>query len=289
MLFRSNSSKKVIVVGAGIAGLAASIRLAKSGFRVSVLEANEDAGGNLREIRNGEFRFDTGPSILTKPEYIKDLFLLWDKNPDDYIRFIPVEPLFRNFFSDGSFIDSFSDRKKFERELSRKSDEPFKQVDKLLDESAEIFRLTHEVFLERSLHIAKNYLNWPSLRGIFRFNRIRAFQSMHQYNQRTFRDKRLVQLFNRYASYNGSNPFEAPATLNVITHFAVNSGSFLPEGGMFSITKALKKLATEAGVEFRFNSRVTAISHEHGKVKGVECKEEFFPADVVVKIGRAHV
>lgn len=274
--------KKAIVIGAGVAGLAASIRLAKSGFRVQLIEANDQVGGNIREIRSGPFRFDTGPSILTKPEYIRELFLLWNKNPDDYIRFLQVEPLFRNFFSDGTYINSFTDRKKFETELKQKSAEPFSQVNKLLNESAEIFSLTHEVFLERSLHVAKNYLNWPTLRGILRFNRIRAFQSMHSYNRKTFRDERLVQLFNRYASYNGSNPFEAPATLNVITHFAVNGGSFLPEGGMISIAKALNKLADEVGVEIKLNSPVTKICHEDGIVKGVVSNDNFMPADVVL-------
>lgn len=284
----SKANREAIVIGGGISGLAASIRLAKSGFRVQILEANDRVGGNLSEIKSGAFRFDTGPSILTKPEYIKELFLLWDKNPDDYINFLPVEPLFRNFFSDGTHINSYSDRKKFEEELKQKTNEPFSRVNKLLDDSGEIFRLTHEVFLERSLHVAKNYLNWPTLRGIIRFNRVRAFQTMHNYNKDQFSDERLVQLFNRYASYNGSNPYEAPATLNVITHFAVNGGSFLPEGGMISITKALKKLAEEVGVEINLNCPVTRICYKNGSVTGVESEGRFIPSAIVLSNADVH-
>jgi len=280
--------KKVIVIGAGIAGLAASIRLAKSGFFVELLEANESAGGNLSEIDSGGFRFDGGPSILTKPEYIQELFLLCNKNPDDYIRFRKVEPLFRYFFPDGTSIDSYSDRLKFREELEKKTAEPFSHVDKLLDDSKEIFRLTHEVFLERSLHEVKNYFNLSTLRGILRFNRVRAFQSMHRYNRRALSDPRLVQLFNRYASYNGSNPFEAPATLNVITHFAVNDGSFLPEGGMISISKALLRLAEEAGVHVRLKCPVNKIRIENKKVTGVETTAGFLPADAVLSNADIH-
>jgi phytoene desaturase len=280
--------RTAVVVGAGIAGLAAAIRLAKDGFSVRILEANDYAGGNMHEVRTGGFRFDAGPSILTKPEYISELFRLWNKDPGEYIRFRKVEPLFRYFFSDGSFIDSFSDRKRFEEELLQKTSEPFWKVAKVLDDSREIFKLTHEVFLGRSLHEAKNYFNWPTVRGILRFNRVRAFQSMHDYNRKAFNDDRLVQLFNRYASYNGSNPFEAPATLNVITHFAVNDGSFLPEGGMISITNALLRLAGEVGVETRFGCAVRRICISGKKATGVETSEGFMPADVVISNADVH-
>ena len=284
----NGNPKKVIVIGAGIAGLAAAIRLRKTGYPVQLLEANAQAGGNLNELHDAGFRFDTGPSILTKPEYIRELFTLFNKNADDYIRFIPVEPLFRYFFPDGTHIDSYSDRRKFEEELKNKSSEPFKHVSRLLDDSQEIFRLTHEVFLERSLHETKNYFNWPTVRGILNFNRVRAFQSMHHYNRKRFDDERLVQLFNRYASYNGSNPYEAPATLNVITHFAVNNGSFLPAGGMISIVKALLRLAEEAGVEIKLRTAVKKICIENNKVTGVETEAGILPADVVVSNADVH-
>lgn len=278
----------VIVIGAGVAGLAVSIRLAAAGFSVQLFESSDHAGGNISEIRSDGFRFDSGPSILTKPEYLEELFSIHGKNAADYIRFLKVEPLFRYFFPDGSSIDSFSDRKKFQAELEKKSAEPYRHVEKALDDSNEIFKLTHEVFLERSLHEIKNYFNMATLRGILRFNRVRAFVSMHRYNRKRFKDDRLVQLFNRYASYNGSNPYEAPATLNVITHFAVNDGSFLPEGGMIRITDALVKLAQESGVTIHLNSPVKKIIVEDGKVKGVETTHGIQPAHVVVSAADVH-
>ena len=280
--------KQVIVVGAGIAGLAASIRLAKAGFKVQLLERNKEAGGNITELKSNGFRFDGGPSIMTKPEYLKELFELWNKKPDDYIRFLKIDPLFRYFFPDGTFIDAFSDRQKFQEELKSKSAEPFEHVEKLLDDSKEIFRLTHDVFLERSLHEAKNYFNWSTLRGILRFNRVRAFQSMNHYNKNKFKDERLVQLFNRYASFNGSDPFTAPATLNVITHFAVNEGSYFPEGGMISITNSLVKLAEYAGVNINFNTEVREIKISNQRINGVATIAGHLHADIVVSNADVH-
>ncbi len=265
-----------------MAGLAASIRLAKAGYKVQILEANDYTGGSMHEIKMNGFRFDAGPSILTKPDYIDELFALWNKRTSDYLKFKKVDPLFRYFFSDGTFIDAFSDRDKFEKEIALKSSESFAHIHKLLDDSKEIFNLTHEVFLERSLHELKNYFNWPTIRGLVKFNRVRAFQSMHSYNQNKFNDKRLVQLFNRYASYNGSNPFEAPATLNVITHFAVNEGSFLPEGGMHSITNALTQLAIESGVQIKLKTPVKKIVTKNNKAIGVETESGLLLSDVVV-------
>ena len=104
-----------IIIGAGIAGLAAAIRLAKVGYHVQLLESNNYTGGNIHEIKMNGFRFDAGPSILTKPEYIEELFNLWNKKTSDFIKVKSVDPLFRYFFSDGSFIDTFSDREKFEK------------------------------------------------------------------------------------------------------------------------------------------------------------------------------
>jgi phytoene desaturase len=287
-MIRKEISKKVIVIGAGIAGLATSIRLANAGYEVQLLEANESVGGNIGEIKSNGFRWDTGPSILTKPEYIEELFRLCNQNSEDHIRFQKVEPLFRYFFSDGTFIDSYSDRNKFEAELKSKSNEPFSHVHKILDDSKEIFRLTNEVFLRRSLHEFKNYFNLATVRGILRFNRVRAFSSMHKYNRKVFSDKRLVQLFDRYASFNGSNPFEAPATLNVITHFAVNNGSWLPEGGMASIAKSLSTLASHAGVEIKTSCAAKKISIRNKQVIGVETVQGFISADIVVSSADIH-
>lgn len=274
--------ERCIVVGAGVAGLAVAIRLAALGKKVVIYESNKFIGGKISEKRIDGFRFDTGPSVLTKPEYISELFHLCSKDPKDYLEFKKLDPLFRFYFSDGTSFDCFSDPEKMMEELRTKTDEPHENVMKVLKDSEKIYDLTHEVFLERSLHKLKNYFDKATLRGLLQFHKVRAFRTMHQYNYKNLKDKRLVQVFDRYASYNGSNPFEAPATLNVINHFEINEGAYIPVGGMHVIVEALHKLAREIGIAIHSGVAVEEIVVREGRVQGIRTQKDFIESSCVV-------
>lgn len=286
---RKIKGEKAIVIGSGIAGLAAAIRLSVMGMNVMLLEANDELGGKIAQKNKNDFRFDLGPSVLTKPEYIIELFELCNKNAYDYIQLEKLDLIFRFYFSDGSFIDSFSDHKKLLEELKKKSKESASQVFSALKDSRRIYELTHEVFLERSLHKVKNYFNWPTIRGIINFNKVRVFESMHHYNARKLSDKRLVQIFDRYASYNGSSPFEAPATLNVINHFELNEGAYIPVGGMRKLIEALHKLLKECDVEIITGVKVDEIIIEKNQVKGVLVGNKLIESEYVICNTDIHV
>ncbi len=271
-----------IVIGAGIAGIAASIRLAAAGFKVSVFEKNDTAGGKIAERRMGDFRFDTGPSLLTCPEYIEELFELCGKTVADYIRFRKADPISRYYFDDASFIDTYADRQKFTNELYGKAVSGPEKVFEALNDAEKIYSITREVFLERSLHKIRNYFNWPTLRGVLNFPRIHAFESMHRYNSRKLKDEKLVRIFDRFANYIGSDPFKAPATLNVISHLEMNQGVYVAEGGMYQVVRALVKLAKEAGVEIHTGMPADEIIVERKRVKGVVIAGRFVQSDYVV-------
>lgn len=275
-------SSTCLVIGSGIAGLAAAIRLSSMGMHVKLFEANSTLGGKIAEKKLAGYRFDIGPSVLTKPDYIMELFLIHGKNPDNYIQFEKLDRLFNFYFPDGTTINSFADPARMEQEIREKSDEPVGNVSRVLNDSKKIYRVTREVFLERSLHKTKNYFNWPTLRGVLQFNRVRAFQTMHSYNSKRLNDKRLVQIFDRYASYIGSNPFEAPATLNIINHFEINEGAYFPVGGMYKIVEALVKLAGECGVEIFSGVAVKEIIVEGKKVKGIQTSDGFKESACVI-------
>ncbi|MBP6335255.1 MAG: phytoene desaturase, partial [Bacteroidia bacterium] len=279
---KNKSGDTCIIVGAGIAGLAASIRMSMSGRKVIILESNAFVGGKISEKRIGDFRFDIGPSLLTKPEYISELFTLCGKNSEHYLQFEKLDNLFRFFFTDGTSIDLFSDRAKLQEELLDKTEEPFENITEVLKASELIYELTHEVFLERSLHKIRNYFNKATLKGLLRFYKVRTFETMHHYNSRKLSDQRLVQIFDRYASYNGSNPFKAPATLNVINHFELNEGAYFPVGGMQAIVSALHKLADDCGVQIQTNTRVDEILVQNGKVSGVRIADKVLESSCVI-------
>jgi len=276
---------KAIVIGAGIAGIASAIRLSVKGYEVSIFEAGSKPGGKLAEIRMNGFRFDAGPSLFTMPQYVDELFQLAGKNPNDYFEYIRLKEICRYFYEDGLRLTAKADLNAFAQEIETKTQSTAAEVEKFLKKSTTIYDVTHKVFLERTLHKLKSYLHWDTLKSIFRFGQIDAFRTQEQANKNFFKDPRIAQLFNRYATYNGSDPYQAPATLNVIPHFEYHFGAFLPKNGMYGIVNGLVKIAEELGVKFHYNQKVEEIrytSERKPKVQGVMVNDKIHLAGVVV-------
>ncbi|WP_454804089.1 1-hydroxycarotenoid 3,4-desaturase CrtD [Mucilaginibacter phyllosphaerae] len=274
--------QKAVIIGAGIAGIATAIRLAVKGYAVEVYEANSYPGGKLAEFEQNNYRFDAGPSLFTMPHYVDELFKLAGKNPADHFGYQKLDVVCRYFYEDGTRLDAYADSQKFAQELALKTGEPVAATLKHLANSRDIYSITNHVFLERSLHRLKTFLRWDTIRSIFRFPQIDPFRTMHKANAAGFKDARVVQFFDRYATYNGSDPYQAPATLNVIPHLEHHFGAYFPDGGMYSITQSLVKLAEELGVQFRYNYKVEEIVVINGIAKGIRAKGENILADVVV-------
>jgi len=274
--------KKTLIIGAGIAGIATAIRLTVKGYDVEVFEANSYPGGKLSEFEKDGFRFDTGPSLLTMPQYVDELFTLAGKQPSDYFNYQKLDVVCNYFYEDGNHIKAYADEAKFTTELSKATGEPEINIKKYAENSRNIYNITNHVFLERSLHQLKTYLSWNTVRSILHLPQIDAMRTMHKANSRFFKDDRAVQFFDRYATYNGSNPYSAPATLNVIPHIEQHFGAYFPDGGMYSIITALVKLAESLGVKFYYNSPVDEIALDGRKVKGIKVNGELHEADTVV-------
>jgi len=262
-------SKRIAVIGAGIGGLAVSLRLAISGIQVDVYEKNPQAGGKLSEIRNSGFRFDTGPSLFTMPEFLDELFQLSDINSENFFKYVPLEIITKYFYEDGLILNAYQKKEKFAKEVSEKTYSTEKEVLTFLERAKMLYEITSNVFLFSSLHKISNYFTLPFLKAYLKIHKIDAFSSMHSRNEKMIQDERLVQLFDRYATYNGSNPYIAPATLNVIAHLEHNIGAFFPEKGMYSIIQSILQSSEKYGVKFHYNSEVKEINIENSKVKGV--------------------
>lgn len=276
------NNKSCAIIGAGVAGLGAAIRMRNKGYKVSVFEANAFPGGKLSSESNKGYRFDMGPSVFTMPGYVDELFVLSGKNPRDHFNYIPLNPVYKYFFADGSELIAHHGKEQFATMMAEKTTDNKADIIQYLDKTATVYKLTEEVFLKNSLHKLKNFLTWPVLRGILNFGKIGAFDTMNEANKKAFKDPRLVQLFNRYATYNGSSPFLSPATLNVIAHVEIVEGAYYPIGGMYSITKALVKLAQDIGVEFNFSTPVREILVENKKIKGIRTDKGNIDFDVVI-------
>ncbi len=271
-----------IVIGAGVGGLAVAIRLSCMGFAVKVFEKNSYPGGKLSYFEQGGYRFDAGPSLFTQPHNIEDLFVLAGEPMEAYFAYRRSPIGCRYFFSNGKQVTAWADKQKFADEMLTQVGEPRENVLGYLQRSSALYSNVGALFLQHSLHRPADFSKKEIRNALGTVKLPYLFHSLNHYNESQFTTPEASQLFNRYATYNGSNPYKAPAMLSLIPHLEMNEGTFYPEGGMISITDALYKLAVKLGVEFYFDTAVNTIVHDNGKISGVNAGAHFYAAPVVV-------
>lgn len=264
---------KVAVIGAGLGGLAVAVRLAARGYTVNVYEKNNYPGGKMAELRHDGYRFDMGPSLFTLPGLVAELFDLAGELMENNLPCRKLDEVCRYFFPDGMEIRAFADPEKFADELALKAGENRARVLQYLAESRKIYELTNPVFLTNSLHLPSNYLTPAFLKAFAHLPRLKPFSTLHQVNSKYFRHENTIHIFDRFATYNGSDPYKTPATLMVIPHLEHNTGAFFPYHGIYSIASSLEELASRLGVEFNYNSNVDKIVVKRGRVAGVRISE----------------
>jgi phytoene desaturase len=274
--------KDAVVIGAGVGGMAAAIRLAKMKYKVTVFEKNSFPGGKLHYFENNGYRFDAGPSLFTQPQNIEDLFNIAGEPIADYFSYEQVPVSCRYFFSNGKEVTAWADKTKLANDIEQKLGEPKENILAYLKKSSELFEHTGSLFLKHSLHRPKDFAAKEIVKALASTRPAYLFNSLHRYNKIFFKTAEATQLFNRYATYNGSNPYKAPAMLSLIPHLEMNQGTYYPKGGMISITNALYQLALKLGVTFNFSTPVTGIAHDHQTITGIHHGNGFFPAPLVV-------
>jgi len=274
--------KKAIIVGSGIGGIATSIRLANKGMDVTVFEKDERPGGKLNLVELGDYRFDLGPSLFTMPHFVSELFEISGKDPAKYFSYKEVELACKYFWEDGTILKAWTDSEKFSREVEDTLGVDKKVIKNYIRHAVRLYDVNAPIFLERSLHKLKSYLSKDLLRAGGYFPRTDIFRTMDGANKRRLRHPKLVQLFNRMATYNGSSPYKAPGILNIISSLEHGMGVFFPVGGMYAITMSLVKLAEELGVEFRMKEEVKEIKHDGKKITGVRTTKSEYASDLVV-------
>lgn len=268
-------------------GLATAIRLAANGYKVTVFEKNNYAGGKLSELRLNNYRFDKGPSLLTLPHLIDELTHVSNyPNPFVYSR---LQTLTHYFYEDGTCLKAPANAQAFAEVLNKTLHEEVQTVTKHLQLSALYYNLTADIFLHNSLHRFKTILTFRTFKGLVNSWRLPLLSTMHQANSKRFKNEKTVQLFNRYATYNGSSPYKAPALLNIIPHLEFNLGAYLPEQGMHAITQHLVACAQHLGVTFKYNETVSNIHQHNQKASGIKSNGVDYDADLVVSDVDMHV
>lgn len=274
--------KKAIVIGSGVGGLAIAIRLAVKGYEVNLFEKNSYPGGKLSAFEKDGFHFDAGPSLFTQPENIEELFALANEPIEKYFTYAAVGIACKYFYENGRQVNAYTDPQQFASEMQIQLGENPTTITRYLEQSKQLYEKVGTLFIENSLHRRKTWLNRNIGKALSATRPAYLFKTLNDYNQQNFVSPEATQLFNRFATYSGSDPFKAPAMLSLIPHLEQNQGTYYPHGGMISITNALYQLAKDKGVQFHFDSPVQRIIHHEGKVKGVVVDGKNMLANIVV-------
>ncbi len=273
---------KALIIGSGIAGIAAAIRLRHKGYEVHVYEANKYPGGKLTSFTNGSFRFDAGPSLFTLPHLVTELFDLFDEDYQDYFSYKRMDTICNYFWEDGTQFSMSAQADQRIEDIHQAFNEPKEAIRKYLSIGKLKYELTAPIFIEKSLHKPSTYLDFGVLKALSQIHKFDLTSTLSGVNNTAFTNEKLIQLFNRFATYNGSSPFKTPGIMSMIPHLEMNIGTFFPTGGMESITNSLVGLAERHGVLFHYENYVDRIHHEGGKAKGIVVNNNLINGDVIV-------
>jgi phytoene desaturase len=274
----------VVVVGAGLSGLSAAMRLAAAGRQVTVLEREPVPGGRaglvLSDTADGSYRFDTGPTVLTMPDLIADCFDALGERMEDWLDLEPVSPLYRASFADASTIDVHADVQAMASEIARVAGDAdaagFRRYVELV---SRLYRYEMRDFIDRNLDSPLDLvsLNLARLAAVGGFRRLAP--TVEQY----FGDRRIQRLFSFQSMYAGVSPYQALALYAVIAYMDSVAGVFFPKGGVHALPSAMAAAGEKHGVRLRYSTTVTRVEHSGGRAVAVHTADgERIPADVVV-------
>lgn len=279
--------QRVIVIGGGLAGLSSACVLAARGYPVTLLERNPWLGGKAAVLEEEGFRFDMGPTILTLPSVLRRIFAEADRQLDDYLDLVPLDPQWRCFYNDGTTLDLVTDTEKMAAGIAAYSTPAAADgYRRFLAMSSRLHDVSDRFFFWKSIgglwdtFDAKNTFNATTLSDLLE---LRMGRSVAGTVRSYVPDARVAQMLDHFTQYVGSAPDASPAVLCGIAHMQTGEGVWYPIGGTRAVPLALERLARELGVEIRTSTGVRRIALEGKQVRGVVTDaDELIPAERVV-------
>ncbi|GAA1585587.1 phytoene desaturase family protein [Actinoplanes couchii] len=271
---------RVVIVGAGLAGLATALHLAAAGRQVTVVEREPVPGGRAGRLAMGGYEFDTGPTVLTMPDLIAEPLNAVGENLSDWLELTPIDPAYRAYYPDGSTLDVRTDTTRMAAEIARVCGS--READgylRFVDFTRRLWQLERNHFIDKNLDSPVDLMNLNLLKllGLGAFRRLQP--KIDQY----FRDPRTQRIFSFQAMYAGLAPHDALAIYAVIAYLDSVAGVYFPKGGMHAVPRALAGAAEKHGVTFRYETTVERVVIENGRATGVLTTDgEHIPADAVV-------
>lgn len=271
--------KKVIVIGAGFAGIAAATCLAKKGYEVTVLEKNSAAGGRCRKFEVDGFTFDMGPSWYWMPDVFEQYFGLFDKKPSDYYELIRLDPSYRVYFDKEDIMDVPANMNELEDLFEFYEKGSSKNLRKFLKEAEYKYQVGINEMVLKPSHSIFEFMDLRIVKAMFR---LQMFQSMSTHVRKLFKNQKLIELLEFPVLFLGATPENTPAMYSLMNYADLALGTWYPKGGMYKIIEGMVKLAEEVGVEFKYNQAVTDIIIPDEYANEVKTETGTFKADAVV-------
>ncbi len=268
----------VIVIGSGFGGLATAIRLQAGGHRVHIVERREKVGGRAYQLKDGGFTFDMGPSLITAPDLIDDIFAAAGRRTEDYVKIVPLDPFYRIFFDDGRSFDYSGDQQRMEAEIRKFNPADVAGYRRFMAGIKTIYErafadLAHQPFLKRA----------DFLKILPELARLRAIRSVYDYVAGYISDPHLRMVFSFHPLFLGGNPFRASSIYAIIPYLERLGGVHFAMGGMYSLVEGFARLFAELGGRITTGAEVVEIEVRDGRAAGVRLADgRRFAADIVV-------
>lgn len=270
----------VVIVGAGLGGLACALHLAAAGRQVTVVEREPVPGGRAGRMSAGGYDFDTGPTVLTMPELIAAPLNAVGENLSDWLELTPLDPAYRAYYPDGSTLDVRTDTTRMAAEIARVCGS--READgylRFVEFTRQLWQLERDHFIDKNLDTPLDLMNLNLLKLLG----LGAFRRLQPKIDTYFRDPRTQRIFSFQAMYAGLAPHDALAIYAVIAYLDSVAGVYFPKGGMHAVPKAMAGAAEKHGVTFRYSTTVERVVVHNGRATGVLTTDgELIPADTVV-------
>jgi phytoene desaturase len=273
-------SKKVAVIGSGFGGLAAAVRLQAQGFQVTVFEKNERVGGHAYQLKKQGYTFDMGPSLITAPDIIRSVFAAAGKRAEDYMELLPLDPFYRIYFHDKTFLDYNGTPDQMKEQIGKFNEDDARNYDRFMADAKQLY----DAVITDGLG-STPFMDIKTFLGFLpRALKLNALYPAFSFVKRYFKDFRTRFTFSFHPLFIGASPFTAPAMYLMIPYLERCGGVWFSKGGMYSFIQALENVFEDIGGEIRTNSPVEEIIVEGGKARGVRIAGEknIFEADAVV-------
>ncbi|HEY5901972.1 MAG TPA: phytoene desaturase family protein, partial [Anaerolineales bacterium] len=265
---------------AGIGGIATAARLARSGYRVTVLEKNDKPGGRASQILRDGHRFDTGPTLFLMPEVWEETYAALGEKMGDHLDLVRIDPTYTVHFDDGLELQLSSNLGQMQEQLERVEKTAFTGFLNYIAEGSRHYKISLEKFVGRDFSSLFEYFSLRNLPLLFK---LKALQKHYANAGRFFKDERLKAAFTFQNMYLGLSPYDAPATYSLLQYTELAEGVWYPMGGMYRAIQTLAAIAQKLGVQFIYNCPVEKIRVAGSRVEGVITADgREFSADIFV-------